>query len=305
MKKSVILILFVFCLFGAIMIATSAITVSAAEEGEVYSGACGTSLTWEFDTSTGTLTIDGTGTMSSYNYGATPWYEYRTQITKIVVNNGVTSISEGALYGCSSLQELTIPFVGGSAATQVESGSTSYRGYSSRTYVIGYIFGWYTGSSGAPSGTVYQGYGYYSVSSSSYPTDGIRGVNSYHNSIFYADYFYIPSSLTKVTITGSSVIAYGAFHNCTSIKEIVLADTITKIGDRAFQNCTKLDTFALPTNLTSLGAYAFYNCDALTDIEIPTGITAISDYAINSERDFQKTQQKTPNNIENSLQMIA
>ena len=28
-------------------------------------------------------------------------------------------------------------------------------------------------------------------------------------------------------------------------------------------------------------------------------------YAINSERDFQKTQQKTPNNIENSLQMIA
>ena len=27
--------------------------------------------------------------------------------------------------------------------------------------------------------------------------------------------------------------------------------------------------------------------------------------AINSERDFRKTQQKTPNNIENSLQMIA
>lgn len=31
----------------------------------------------------------------------------------------------------------------------------------------------------------------------------------------------------------------------------------------------------------------------------------IAKTAINSERDFQKTQQKTPNNIENSLQMIA
>ena len=34
-------------------------------------------------------------------------------------------------------------------------------------------------------------------------------------------------------------------------------------------------------------------------------ITSICYYAINSERDFRKTQQKTPNNIENSLQMIA
>ena len=33
--------------------------------------------------------------------------------------------------------------------------------------------------------------------------------------------------------------------------------------------------------------------------------TAIIEFAINSERDFRKTQQKTPNNIENSLQMIA
>ena len=34
-------------------------------------------------------------------------------------------------------------------------------------------------------------------------------------------------------------------------------------------------------------------------------VTCIGDSAINSERDFRKTQQKTPNNIENSLQMIA
>ena len=34
-------------------------------------------------------------------------------------------------------------------------------------------------------------------------------------------------------------------------------------------------------------------------------IKNIAESAINSERDFRKTQQKAPNNIENSLQMIA
>ena len=47
-----------------------------------------------------------------------------------------------------------------------------------------------------------------------------------------------------------------------------------------------------------------------TEINIPSTyngkpVTSIGDNAINSERDFRKTQQKTPNNIENSLQMIA
>ena len=39
--------------------------------------------------------------------------------------------------------------------------------------------------------------------------------------------------------------------------------------------------------------------DGLISAKSPEGT------AINSERDFRKTQQKTPNNIENSLQMIA
>ena len=47
-----------------------------------------------------------------------------------------------------------------------------------------------------------------------------------------------------------------------------------------------------------------------TEIIIPSEynakpVTSIGDYAINSERDFRKTQQKTQNKTENSLQMIA
>ena len=46
-------------------------------------------------------------------------------------------------------------------------------------------------------------------------------------------------------------------------------------------------------------------CSGLTSITIPDSVTSIGDSAINSERDFRKTQQKISNNIENSLQMIA
>ncbi len=65
----------------------------------------------------------------------------------------------------------------------------------------------------------------------------------------------------------------------------------------------------LPTNYNGkpyeIYAFAFYECNRLVNVTIPDSVTSIGDYAINSERDFRKTQQKTPNNIENSLQMIA
>ena len=57
--------------------------------------------------------------------------------------------------------------------------------------------------------------------------------------------------------------------------------------------------------VTSIDKGAFYGCKNLINVTIPDGITCIDDRAINSERDFRKTQQKISNNIENSLQMIA
>ena len=57
--------------------------------------------------------------------------------------------------------------------------------------------------------------------------------------------------------------------------------------------------------VTEIKSNAFYECTKLTSVTIPDSVTSIGEHAINSERDFRKTQQKTPNNIENSLQMIA
>ena len=44
----------------------------------------------------GTLTISGEGAMFDYDYGNFPWYEHRNDITSVIIENGVTSISKFA-----------------------------------------------------------------------------------------------------------------------------------------------------------------------------------------------------------------
>ena len=73
----------------------------------------------------------------------------------------------------------------------------------------------------------------------------------------------------------------------------------------AFNGCSSLTSITIPDSVTSIGDHAFRDCSGLANVTIPDSITSIRDGAINSERDFRKTQQKIPNKIENSLQMIA
>ena len=57
----------------------------------------------------GTLTIFGTGDMPKYNtVWDIPWYSNRGKINSIVIEDGVTSISDDAFYGYESLTSVTI-----------------------------------------------------------------------------------------------------------------------------------------------------------------------------------------------------
>ena len=114
------------------------------------------------------------------------------------------------------------------------------------------------------------------------------------------------TKLETVTLpTTVKRIGFRAFSDCSSLISIEIPEGVTEIPDSAFNRCTKLETVTLPTTLELIGPSAFFGCSSLISIEIPEGVIEIPDSAINSERDFRKTQQKTPNNIENSLQMIA
>ncbi len=73
------------------------------------SGTRGGNLTWTYVETTHTLTISGEGSMAncdnygSYGYSRSPWYSYGEEMTKAIIEDGVTSIGSRAFFGCSGL----------------------------------------------------------------------------------------------------------------------------------------------------------------------------------------------------------
>ena len=61
-----------------------------------------------------------------------------------------------------------------------------------------------------------------------------------------------------------------------SIKEVVVEDGVTTIGNYAFYHCGKLITVTLPDSVTTIGEYGFRDCRKLKSINIPDGITTIA-----------------------------
>ena len=71
---------------------------------------CGENLMWFWDTQTGTLTIRGSGEMCSFDLPKdAPWDDLRSDITAVVLEEGVTTVGEIAFYDCTDLTSVTIP----------------------------------------------------------------------------------------------------------------------------------------------------------------------------------------------------
>ena len=116
MKKRILSLLIVLCLVCGMVPAVAAAEIIA-------SGTCGENLTWVV-TEDGTLTISGEGAMrfSSYDFDSIrpmddgedyeclgPWAEYSELVTKIVIENGATSIASNAFSGFTNLERVSIP----------------------------------------------------------------------------------------------------------------------------------------------------------------------------------------------------
>ena len=61
----------------------------------------------------------------------------------------------------------------------------------------------------------------------------------------------------------------------TEIKDLVIPNGVTSIGDCAFWGCSGLTSIEIPNSVTNIGTHAFDGCSGLTSITIPNSVTSI------------------------------
>lgn len=72
---------------------------------------------------------------------------------------------------------------------------------------------------------------------------------------------------TLVIGEGITGIADKAFTYSSTLKRVVLPDTLKEIGERAFFNCTNLTSVTIPDSVTTIGKRAFDGCTGLTSVQ--------------------------------------
>ncbi len=96
-------------------------------------------------------------------------------------------------------------------------------------------------------------------------------------------YAFAETPLTSFTFAPSGEAAFGnyVFAQCTSLKDIALADSITTMGSGTFYYCTNLETVTLPS-VTSLGNFTFFGCTKLKSVAYGENATTTGSYTFYS-----------------------
>ena len=282
-----------------------------------------------FSGCTGLTSVTIGNNVTSIGYSA---FSGCTGLTSVTIPDSVTSIGKYAFSGCYRLVEVYNKSALSITAGSYDNGNVAY-----------YAKNVYTNEGGSKLMTDENGYviymDEYEMILVSYRGTNIELVLPSYITKINQNAFSGCSSLTSITIPDSvTSIGASAFSGCTGLTSMTIPNSVTSIGDYAFRGCTGLTSITIPDSVTSIGGGAFAGCTGLTSIivvegnsnyhsagnclietatktllsgcktsEIPSdgSVTSIGEDAINSERDFRKTQQKISNNIENSLQMIA
>ena len=243
-------------------------------------GTCGDQLTWMLETS-GLLTISGTGEMYDYSSFSAPWYSERGSIEHIVLEEGVTSISNYAFEYCTRLMSVAIPdsiaSIGNSAFSNCTS-LTSVTIPDSITNIGNSAFSCCDSLTSVtiPASVTSIGGGAFGMCASL--TDIMVDSNNpaYESSeedILYTkgqtELIAYPAGKTNVFFiipNGVTNIGTSAFGGCQYLNSVIIPDGVRDIGFGAFQSCQNLSSITIPASVTSIGLAAFANCSSLTDV---------------------------------------
>ncbi len=95
--------------------------------------------------------------------------------------------------------------------------------------------------------------------------------------------FYNNPLLASVDLGSLEEISDNMFENCSSLKNIVIPDTVKSLGANAFTNCTRLAGVTLSASITDIPTGAFANT-ALTALTLPDSVRSVGNYAFADTR---------------------
>ena len=93
--------------------------------------------------------------------------------------------------------------------------------------------------------------------------------------------------------------AHHLFLNGEELKDLVIPNSVTSIGDATFCGCSGLTSVTIPNSVTTIGGAAFFKCSGLTSVTIPNSVTSIGDRA------FEECTGLTSVTIPNSVTSIG
>ena len=105
----------------------------------------------------------------------------------------------------------------------------------------------------------------------------------YYNSnpLSYAHHLYLNGEEVKDLVIPNSVTSIGdyAFYDCSSLTSVTIPNSVTSIGQYTFSGCSGLTSVTIGNSVTSIGNYAFEYCKGLTSVTIPNSVTSIGSSA--------------------------
>ena len=104
-----------------------------------------------------------------------------------------------------------------------------------------------------------------------------------------APWYEYRNIITKLVLEeGMENIGNYAFYDCDMAGDLVIPESVTRIGESAFAICSSLDgTLTIGSNVTSIGKNAFYSCRRLSgDVVVPEGVTVIEEGVFKNCRGF-------------------
>ena len=192
------------------------------------------------------------------------------QLSTFNVNGKNTALSSGILAGCTTLQSVTLPYIGTAYWTIDTYSDLECLAYNDNAFATFF-------SSSVPS-DLYEEDDYYGVT---YPRYYTVSTSNYSSS------YYIPNTLDTIRITDATDIPSYAFcgilaHNITVSFDQDLNDVQRMaIGTYAFYGCTNLTSFTIDSCVRTIGNYAFAN-SGLESTIVPENVENVSSTAFDN-----------------------